>query len=258
MSDTTYKNRGFGFDCVRFGLDPKEPCWGGVQGSSRGLECKGHQGGSGYQTPADIQEKWKEATRQARLAEKLRKQEEKEAGEKRENERWFRPLLDRASQVEPTPFWTSLSDHVLKMVFSMFGDGLRSMDDTDDDWIIFEKVFHQVALPAIAEVARRNIKWPVGAYQLKLAPKPRASEIKRQPGFVRVFFHKSLEFDLTQLSNRELHIWHGCAAHVVDFSCLERGVREVILHLDSVTSKELVRRGQEPTLLFDLKLEHLA
>ena len=251
-----YQNRGAGRDCIRFG-NPKEPCWGSVQGSSRGLECHGHFGGGSYQIPDN---------RTAAFAEKLKRdirenQERrlKEIEEKKlqEEARWFRPYIQRASKLEPDPWWQGISDPLLKFIFSMFGEGLRCgwIGPPSSKW---GPILVEAALPAIAEVIRRHLEFPVGAYELRLVPEdcdgvPLCSlSIGWNPEPLNA---QDLVIDLSVLSDVYLQLWHGCAGQVMDYSCLERGTRQVVTVLYDKTRVELERRGLECLCLFDLPEE---
>lgn len=256
MSDIlpTYQNRGQGRDCVRLGT-PNEPCWGPVQGSSRGLECQGHLGGGAYRSPADILAAQRKAIEEAEQV-ALRKAEEKQRlREKWEAERWFRPHIERATALPHDPWWAALSEPVLKMVFSMIGEGIRCgcMDKTDIEALLVE-----AGIPAIAEVQRRGYDWPVGAYELQLAPNLDQDDptlvVDGMRRRIQPFPEDLVQVDLKNLPDLDLRLWFGCAAHVADYSMLERGTRQTIMALYHQTGKELERRGLPHEFLFDLEV----
>lgn len=236
----SYRNRGVGRNCTQFGVVPGQPCWGEVQGTSRGLECHGHHGGEGYKpepTATDIIRERQEAKRQALKAAVDEADRKHQAHLQWDARRWFRCLLDQLP-AEPSEWWATLSDPVLQMVFSMIGEGVAVLDKDPS-------ALQQVGLPAIAEVQRRGLEWPEGAYELKLAPRLTKHDISggEDSRYYTPFSEKELAVDLTALTDEAVTLWYGCAAHVMDYSMLERGSRQVVSHLWHATEAELERRG---------------
>jgi len=248
----TYQSR-FGQNCRQLDNEA-EPCWGLVQGSSRGIECKGHWGGGPYMSPEAVVRELATAKAAAERAAAEKAVEEERKAAEREANRWFRKHIDAAGKLPSNPWWVQLSEPMLNMVFSMIGEGINSL------WHEHEQAtraaLEEAGLPAIAEVQRRGLDWPVGAYELKLAPQRRESVIITPDArdYWTEFDGDVLDIDLTNMPNHELMLWYGCAAHVVDYSMLERGVRQIIMHLYCVTNNELRRRKLQPTYLFDLEL----
>ena len=141
----------------------------------------------------------------------------------------------------------ALPEPVLKMVFSMLGEGITVSGASSP---VIEAL-KDSGLPAIAEVRRRGLEWPVDAYNLKLSPHP--PKTSRYRGIDPPFADRDLMFDVTQLSDRELLLWSGCATQVMDYSLLEQGTRQVVAHLWHLTEAEGERRGIDLMYLLDLE-----
>jgi len=201
----------------------------------------------------------------ARLATEQEKQKKEQLHRDWDANRWFRPWIDEALQVPTTWIWSQISDPMLQVIFSMFGEGwacggIKEVHSLEED-------FAQMTFPAIKEVHQRGIEWPVGAYALELDPELKQMETLKLNG--PIFLNKcpvtddikrkgpygpaTLAIELTSLSDRHLTFWYGCASHVIDYSCLSRGVRQIIMHLYHATAGELNRRGLPLTFLFDLE-----
>jgi hypothetical protein len=249
-SSPSYNQRCYREHCNRYGASKDEPCWGDVFGSSRGLECKGHAGGKYTRelNAEEIEMARQEAERQRLAAAIAKADEDERQRQKWEANRWFRSLIERAP-VESTLWWKMLPEPVLKMVFSMIGDGITVGGASQAVITALE----EAGLPAIAEVQRRGLDWPVGPYDLELDPNPDLALPKRHRGIYRPFADRDLAFDLTVLSNRELILWYGCAAQVVDYSMLEQGTRQVVSHLWHILEAECERRGLDLVYLFDME-----
>ena len=213
----SYRNRP-GFDCEDI-HNEDEPCWGHIYGSSIGFQCDGHRGG-GYRTPEQAEAKVEEGRRRSReltaqaAAQKAREEAESEA------RRWFRPHIERARKTPPGPA-EGLSDPMLRMAFSMIGAGI----DTGGGPKEIPEALIELGIPVIAEVISRGLPWPEYPYQLKLDVRD-----------------EDLDLDVAAMSDVELKLWYGCAALVMDFSCLNAGVREIISFIYHVTREECEKR----------------
>lgn len=223
-----YRNRP-GQDC-RSLHEEAEPCWGDVFNSSRGFECEGHRGGA-YKTPD--QERERVALRESARIEEGRKRAEIRARREAEYEasRWFRHVGEWVGV--DTGVFEMLTDPMLTMVFSMVGAGL---DTGGGSAKVNDAIVRKLGLPAICEVSRRQMSWPPDPYQLKL-------EVS----------DADLRVDWSRLSDVDLRLWHGCAAWVMDFSCLDQGVRAAISYLWTASFEEIKRRGAAyAPFLFDM------
>ena len=256
-------------DCIELGGIGE--CWGGVQGSSRGLTCEGHNGPIYRNEPTEADfARCREETRKADMENRLARQamfakwrislsdEEwrdqrwtPETWDTHQANRWFRPFLDEPLP-QPGPFWENLSTPVLCCCFSMVGEGIQVGDAGDDVIPHLQNLGRQ----AIAMVQKLRIPLPVGAYSLEIAPKWEGPIVWgwRDHPYNNPFPAKDLTLNLGVLSDMDLHLLYGCGAVVVDFSCLERGTRQVSMHVWHETEKELERRGIEPEFLMELKL----
>lgn len=124
-----------------------------------------------------------------------------------------------------------MPEPLLKMVFSMVGWWFDSPEQAQD--------LEDVGLPAISEIQRRGLDWPVGAYALELLPKDQQD-----------FATDEWALDLTSLTDQSVRVWYACASEVMAYSCLERGVRQAILFLFDQTKAELLRRRIEPDFYY--------
>jgi hypothetical protein len=233
---------GVQIDCEKLGT-PLETCWGEVTMTSSGYRCRGHRSPKLYltkpvaPTPEEIEQRKKTA-------------EEAKAKRKAAWEacRWFRPLLDDLP-LAPDPFYAGLSNPVLSAVFSMIGEGLSASDTR----AVAAGVIRAMGRHVAAEVAHRGLPWPLGYYDLKLATEwdgPIGSP-SLVPGYHTPFTDVELALDLSLLSDDHLHALYGCAAQVEDYSCLERGARQVADHVYQETNREGQKRGLRLLFLMD-------
>jgi len=243
----SYRPRNIGtsvIHCDRVGEDGG--CWGTVRMTGHGYRCEGHRKASGYiEEPKPLTA--------AEIAEIRRQAEEKKAKEKAEWEakRWFR---GHEHSVEEHPFVQGLSLPVLAAVFSMLGEGIRVGGGNER----VTAAIWNLARPTITEVKRRRFEWPVGYYELRLAPewdgfgsRFSASTVTGTHSYYNPFDEDTLAMDLSLLDDRDLMVLYGCATQVVDYSCLERGARQVGEHIWHETEAELKRRGIKPEFLMD-------
>lgn len=223
-----------GYDCRHFS-DQSEPCWGPIYGSSRGFECDGHRGG-GYRTPEQAKKTAEETRRKMREAEAAEKRQEARRAAEAEAARWFRPHIERAKKTPPGAS-EKLSDPILKMAFSMIEAGWQTggaPQEVNDALI-------ELGIPIIGEVISRGLPWPEYPYHLKL-------EVR----------DKDLDLDTESMADLDLKLWYGCACWVMDFSCLNPGVRRTIAFLWEVTEKEAKRRTSGYlSFLCDMKADDL-
>jgi len=213
-----------------------------------GYRCRGHCKASGYieeSVPLTPEQ-------QAELkAEQERKAAEKKA--KWEASRWFRPIEAHyfGKPREQHPFFQGLSDVTLAAVFSMIGEGVTVGDATDRA----KEPLWAMAHLAVREVMDRKVDWPVGYYNLTLAPEwdpMRPIHLgNRDHAYYNPFDADTLTMDLTLLADDHLMVLYGAGAQVVDYSCLERGARQVGEHVWLAASEELKRRGLEPVFLME-------
>lgn len=237
--------------CDRLGED--DGCWGDVRMTGHGYRCEGHRKASGYiEEPVPLTAE--------QILENARKREEAEAKKEAEYQasRWFRPLMNELPSAADE-FYSKLSDTMLAAVFSMIGEGIRVGDGNDTS----NRILREMGRNALAEVGHRKLDWPKGYYALKLAPEwddmagghrriwPMQHTEKGMKGYHSPFDEETLALDLSLLSNDDLMVLYGCAAQVVDYSCLERGARQVCMSVWDDTEKELKRRGLRPEFLMD-------
>lgn len=162
---------------------------------------------------------------------------------------WYQPFLKYHS-VTAGIFWQKLSEQVLQAVFSMIGEGLRVGDAKPPIRFLLE----EMGAEAIAEVSRRKLPWPVGYYQLQLAPEWEGGTIHlghRDDPYYNPFAEDVLAIDLSLLSMEQVQALYGCAAQVVDYSCLERGARQVGEAIYHAAYAFLKEKGETPRFLFD-------
>lgn len=253
----SYRSRGFSHNCNHISNED-EPCWGSVRGSSRGIECEGHWNGRTGDTffPEPTIEELREAEALAeqeaaearRVADLAEKQARKDRIERQEANRWFRPFIEEAKGLDPGDWWAALSEPMVKGLFSFLGEGFMERDGDAQ----VQAAIKELALPAIAEVARRSLDWPAEAYDLVLAPPYEGVYLLDRDEYYGHFTADELALDLTRFLPQPLQIMFGCAAQVVDYSHLDRGTRQVAGHVFGTAEAELERRGIEPESLFDL------
>ena len=252
MNLDTYKNR-IGRDCTQIS-NKSEACLGTVRGSRQGMTCEGHRGGGPYRSPEDVErEQLVLRERSLKMAEEVA-QAAKARAIADEARRWFRPHIESAKVVPSSSWWSAMPDHLLKMVFSMLGEGVGGIWDSRDQPL--KARVEACGLPAIAEILRRKMAWPEGAYQLALAPKKgKISTMlpKLRGGRQATFSAEDLHLDLSPIDDDTLLIWHGCAAQVVDYSALDWGTRQVSNFLYDATQAELHTRGIQPQFLLDIE-----
>lgn len=249
-------------DCVVMDAVEDQPCWGIVRFSSLGhYLCEGHRTPPDYVAEISEEERAAKAAEAEITAQSTRTSREATAARlnvavplgvlamsdeqwatwvAHEEARWFRASL---ANIENTPtglFWSDLSDVMLLFLHSAIGDGLRCGDGKPP---VNERL-QVLGLRATAEIYRRKLQWPEGAYDLILAPE--WIDVGR---YTAPFGDKVLRLGFHHLSDNEVELLYGCAAVVADFSCLERGVRQCVMHVLEATEAELRRREVEAEFL---------
>ena len=240
-----YENRGQGRDCVRFGT-PGEDCWGRVIGSSRGLECLGHAGGGRFLSPQDVEAQRLEDLRRhaetrARLA-----AEEKARKEAWEANRWFRPLLERASAIPASSLWTKFPEDLLLVLFSALGAGHDAVEGSEKAL----QAIQDAALPVIAEVQRRGKEWPVGPYLLRLGSRLKDPGPRLPGGW---FPMPRWEVTPDLVGDQDLQVWQACVSLALDYSLLDAQTRHGLCDLHDAFKKALSQRGLGEKELSDLE-----
>jgi hypothetical protein len=203
-----------------------------------GYRCRGHREASDYTSePIPLTPEQQEE----RAAEAERKEAERIA--KWEAGRWFRPIEADLPNVEIGPFWGGVSDVVLKALFSMVGEGITVGMATEPALVVLWELGHQAA----AEVQRRGLDWPEGYYDLTLAPEWDSFRPimigDRGHAYYNPFPPEELVLPHDTLSDDHLLALLGCAGQVEDYSCLERGARQLSGHIYNVLGAEQKRRG---------------
>lgn len=193
-------------------------------GSSRGLECRGHRGGLYLPepTPEDLERYRQEAEARVQAADAAKAAKAQQDYQTWDENRWFRTLLDQVPQAYH-PGWATLPEGILQEVFSMLGDCIRVGNPSP----AILASLKEASLPAIAEVRRRGLEWPVGTYDLDIPWVPTPT------------------LDLSWLTDQEVQMWWLCASEVADYSCLNAGTRQTINCLWDYARTELERRGLE-------------
>lgn len=225
---TSYRARAQA-DCVVLDAVDDQPCWGVVRFSSHEVYlCEGHRSPPDYRsepvppTPEELAQ-----------AQALREAEAKTAEKAYEAARWFRPFLTDIDTVPVSQFWASLSPVLLTFLHSALGEALR-LSSTNPDPAELAGL-QRLGKEATAEVHRRNLSWPDEAYDLDLGGGP--------------FGERALRLYLDLLPDIDVQLLYGTAALVMDFSCLERGVRQVVDHVYRATTARLEQRGINPQFL---------
>lgn len=269
-SSASYVTRN-GTDCVMLGELEEQPCWGIVRFSKHECYlCEGHRTPPDYKPEApkptanELEERRQQAQEAVEAEERAWAAAVAEWGVPRppvgshwtlarwvehQASRWFRPLLEGIDQVGVGFFWTDLSDVLLVFLHSSIGEGIRCGDGSE----AVNKGLLAMGRQATAEVRRRKLVWPEGAYDLELAPEWTGIIDTRNPQYTDPFGPKVLQLGFHHLSAQEVQLLYGCAAVVADFSTLERGVRQCVMYVCHETERELEKREVPITFLMDLQ-----
>jgi len=248
VKSNSYQDRA-GTDCLMLGDIEGQTCWGLVRFSSHGCYlCEGHRSPPDYRPePVPLTEDEKAALAASEATRKRSLEEQREA------RRWFRPIeaeLKAGAEIPIGLFWSSVSDVMLSCLHSAIGEPIMIRSYIHDA-ILGE--LDRLGRIVTAEVYRRGLPWPDSFYQLQLAPPWVGVIYSRDPAYTDPIPVEDLALPFQHLPTSELHLLYGVAAHCVDYSCLERGTRQAIMHLWHHTEAELKRRETTPTFLIDLQ-----
>ena len=238
-------------DCLHL-ENEDEPCWGGVtySGHQKALACEGHQKEGYKEAPP-----WLTDPAAWAVVLEQRFQEIRDAEARKDQEEAIREVdwQNRGDTIAkegkgPHSCWANLSDVMLLAITSMFEacypDSYHKVTVTQD--------LYRVRADLLWECEQRQLTYPKGYYDLELAPKWTGTIDSRNPAYHSPLSEEQLTIDLSTLSDRDLQLLYGCSAEVVDYSCLERGARQLCMSLWSATEKAVVSRGLELLFLFDL------
>lgn len=242
----SYRNRG-GVDCVMFGDIEEQPCWGLVRFSKHGCYlCEGHSSPPDYRVePIPLSNEVLRAMIAEREATSAREAAEREAGY--QAGRWFRPLLEAGfDEVCAGIFWPDLSDVLLSFLHSMIGAGVTVWPGDQSERV--NRDLMVLGSRVTAELVRRGLPWPEEPYALRLA----RGSLSGGKEYHEPFRERELEMPLHLLTVWEVQLLYGCACIVADFSSLERGVRQCVMHVYWVTGEYLRAQGAEATFLSGL------
>jgi hypothetical protein len=161
--------------------------------------------------------------------------------------RWFRPFMPSIGDVGVGMFWRGTTDVMLTFLHSVIGDGLRVSAEARptavDDRLL------GMGRQATAELVRRKVPFPDDCYALRLAEPWDGVHDHRNPKYTDPFGERLLVMQFHHLSDKELQLLWGCAYIVADFSGLERGTRQVVMHVFHETGGELKNRDLKETSL---------
>ena len=286
MSDTapiksaSYQSRAKA-DCVMLGDIEGQTCWGVVRVSKHKCYlCEGHW------SPPDYAEEPKALTehdlekRRAEIEEQVKAEEEAKAAAieewgvpisdddwlrrgwtaakwaQHQANRWFRPLMPGIGDVGVGMFWRGTTDVMLTFLHAVIGDGLRcgSFSSEGLPQPVNDRLLG-MGRQATAELVRRKVPFPELCYALQLAEPWEGICNYRDPKYTDPFSERLLVMPFHHLSDKEVQLLWGCAYTVADFSGLERGVRQVVMHVFHVTGEELTKRGLEGKAFDDLNWE---
>jgi len=232
-------------DCMRLGT-PEETCWGRVTYSTthQGLCCEGHHA-KVYRPEIVFDFSNVVETQDGKPLEED-PEDAKQAMADADRDLRFQTMAERGKG--PHPCWSKLSDVLLRAVASMLGDGAR--DSMNKDTV--NRDLQQMRSDVLWQIEQRQIPWPEGYYDLHLAPDWHGVINSRDPAYTDPIPEKDLQMDMGALTDRDLLLLYGAAGMVADFSCLERGARQVCMSLFYDTKAALESRGIVLEWLFDL------
>jgi hypothetical protein len=257
-------------DCLMLGDIEDQVCWGIVRVSRHDCYlCEGHRAPPDYidepvaATDEELEEKRKVIDIAVKAEEEAKVAAIKEWGVPISEEdwlrggwtapkwgqyqanRWFRPFLKDLGGASHGMFWNNsiLTDIMLTFLHSLVGEGLRcgplhgeKLPPSVEDRLM------GMGRQATVALVGRKVPFPDGCSDLKLA-EPWVGPINpRDPKYTDPFGERLLAMPLHHLSNKEVQLLWGCAYIVADFSMLERGVRQCVMHVHSVLSDELDSR----------------
>lgn len=224
-------------DCIVLGEVVGQTCWGVVRYSPLNVYlCEGHRKPPDYLTEPTPKtaEEWAQIKAET---------EAKAASDReiREAARWFRPLIPEVSNLPVSPFWSALSAVMLSFLHSGLGEVHCSSDVSEKESL------RRLGGEATAEILRRKLPWPDPAYTLALAGE--TEEAVHSEAYSNPFGSRALALPLDLLPDTDVQLLYGVAAHVADYSCLERGVRQVVSRVLCATRDHLCAKGLDPQFL---------